>query len=185
MAERSKGNRRPRYSRYLLSGVLRCGHCGGTLAGKGNSNGEGPRYYSCVTGQTRPGACCRYQIPQEPIEDYVIGVLERQLLSDQAVKKIIRAIHQQAKSKSEFKGQTKALKSQIEALDRKIAKGTENLLLANPEHFGDLSVMLGEWKTERARLQGDIERAAANRTAEPQRPLPSVQSPSWTACGST
>ena len=35
LAERSTTHRKPRDSRYVLSGVLRCGHCGGTLAGKG------------------------------------------------------------------------------------------------------------------------------------------------------
>jgi site-specific DNA recombinase len=162
LAARSASGRRPRYNRYLLSGVLRCGHCGGKLAGKGYSARKQPRYYCCAAGQTRPGACRRYQMPQKAIEDYVLGVLENRLLSPKAMDQIVRAIHRRAKAGTGFKDQTRALKAQIDALDRKIAKGNENLLLAASDHVADLSALLGEWKAERARLQSQLERAAAN-----------------------
>ena len=162
LAERAAKGRRPRYSRYLLSGVLRCGHCGGPLVGKGYAKGNIPRYYACVTGQNRPGACHRYQIRQDALEDYVLRVLEKQLLSKQAVDKIVRGIHRRAKGRAGFGDQTKALKSQIEALDQKIAKGNENLLLAAADHIEDLSALLGEWKAERERLQKKLEQAATN-----------------------
>ncbi len=162
LAKRATKGRRPRYSRYLLSGVLRCGHCGGAMVGKGYAKGNVPRYYACVTGQNRPGACCRYQVRQDAMEDYVLGLLEKQLLSKQAVDQITRAIHRQAKSRTGFKDHTKALKSQIETLDRKIAKGNENLLLAAADHVADLSTLLGEWKSERDRLQKELERTATS-----------------------
>ncbi|MCX7427300.1 MAG: hypothetical protein NTW96_16935, partial [Planctomycetia bacterium] len=122
--------------------------------------GKGPRYYACVNGQTRPGVCCRYQVPQAAIERYVLDLLEKQLLSDQAVDQIIRALHQKPKGRAGFKGRTEDLKAQIETLDRKIAKGNENLLLAAADHVADLSALLGEWKAERSRLQEKLERAA-------------------------
>ena len=162
LTERAAKGRSPRYSRYLLSGVLRCGHCGGAMVGKGYAKGNVPRYYACVTGQNRPGACCRYQIRQDALEDFVLGLLEKQLLSKQAVDQITRAIHRQAKSHAGFKDQTKALKSQIETLDRKIAKGNENLLLAAADHVADLSTLLGEWKSERDRIQKELERTATS-----------------------
>ena len=168
-AERAVTGRKPRYSRYLLSGVLRCGHCGGPLAGKGYSEGNGPRYYACVTGNTRPGACSRYQIQQGPIEDYVLGVIEGRLFADDAVDRIKREIYRQAKAKPTFKGEARGLQTKIDALDRKISKGTENLLLASPDHMDDLSMMLADWKQERSQLQMLLEKAATNpdgRTAE-------------------
>ena len=169
LAERSVTGRKPRYNRYLLSGVLSCGHCGGPLAGKGYSKGKGPRYYACVTGNTRPGACSRYQIRQGPIEDYVLGVIEGRLLAEDAIDRIKREIHRQAKAKPEFKGEARGLKAKIDAMDRKIAKGTENLLLATPDHIDDLSTMLADWKRERNQLQSKLEKVAASpdgRTAE-------------------
>jgi len=162
LADRAVTGRKPRYSRYLLSGVLRCGHCGGTLAGKGYHKGSIPRYYACVNGATHPGKCCRYQMPQKPIEDYVLGVIEKRLLGDDAIDRIRRAIHRRAKSRTGFKDRTRVIKSRIETLDRKIGKGSENLLLADPDHVGDLSRLLAEWKQDRDRLQAKLERVATN-----------------------
>jgi hypothetical protein len=45
-------------------------------------------------------------------------------------------------------------------MDKKIQRGTENLLLADPDDMGDLSKMLGEWRTERTKLQNQLEREA-------------------------
>ena len=167
-AERSTTGQKPRHNRYVLSGVLRCGHCGGTLAGKGYHGKKVPRYYACVTGATRPGACCRYQIQQGPIEGYVLGVIENRLLADDAIEKIKAAIYRQAKSRNGFKGKTAGLKAQVEALDKKINKGTENLLLADPSDMAALSGLLNEWRQDRTRLQSELEKAATRPSGRSQ-----------------
>jgi len=161
LEQRKVSGRKPRNNRYVLSSVLRCGHCGGTMAGKGYaSDPTKPKYYCCVTGATRPGACRRFQIRQDQIEEYVLGVLESRFLSPDAIEQIKAEVHKQAKARRSHKTQTADLKSQITALDRKIAKGTENLLLADPRDMAELSKLLADWRSERERLQGQIERAA-------------------------
>lgn len=157
IAERQRAGSRPRYNRYILSGLLRCGHCGGKMAGKGYHKGNIPRYYACVTGQTRPGACVRYQIPQAVFESYVLDVVHKRLFQKDVLKQIKAAIYRQAKSKDAFKSDTKAQQARIAALDKKIAKGTENLLLANPDDMEDLSKLLADWRMERTQLQTELE----------------------------
>ncbi len=73
LAGRRQKHERTRNSPYLLSGLLRCGHCGGTLAGRGyTAKGAYPkRYYTCATNATHPGQCACYQVPQDAIENYV------------------------------------------------------------------------------------------------------------------
>jgi len=163
IAGRAHSTNRPRTSDYVLTGVLRCGHCGGTLAGKGYpKNPEIPKYYTCTNGQTKPGTCCRYQIPQREIERYILGVIEKRILAPRAIAKVKQAVLRRARSKKVVQNETKSLRTKIEALDRKISKGSENLLLASPEHIDDLSRMLGGWKSEREQLQMALERAATN-----------------------
>jgi site-specific DNA recombinase len=162
LAERRASGRKPRYSRYVLSGVLRCGHCGAPLAGKGYSKGNVPRYYVCTNGTARPGTCKRYQMPQVAIEEYVLGVLSDRLFADDAVERIRKAIYQRAKGRQRTKSETKMTQARIDALDRKIAKGTENLLLADADSMADMSALLAEWRAEREKLQGELESAAAN-----------------------
>jgi len=157
MDSRRETHSKPRYGRYILSGLLRCGRCGGTLAGKGYHKGNIPRYYACVTAQVRPGVCARYQIPQMALENYILGAIEKELFQPAILRKVKAAIFRKAKSATAFKSDTKSLQGRVAALDRKISKGTENLLLANPDDMADLSAMLAEWRKERARLQTELE----------------------------
>lgn len=65
---------------YLLSGLARCGGCGGPIAG---SRGRGTRYYVC-TGRTLLNRCdCGY-IHAERLESAVLAEIQRHLLPDPA-----------------------------------------------------------------------------------------------------
>ena len=162
LGERAITGRRPRSNSYILSGVLRCGHCGGPLVGRGCRNEKMPRYYICLNGTTRPGSCRRYQIQQKAIESYITRLIEARLFQPDAIEAIERAIYRRAKAKPSFKGRAGELKGQIATLDRKITKGNENLLLADPAHVPDLSRLLGQWKEDRAKIQGELEALAHN-----------------------
>lgn len=160
---------KPRNNAYLLSGVLRCGHCGAPLAGKGCHGKDAHRYYICTTGNGRPGACHRYQMPQRAIEDYVLKVVHDRILAPDAIEQLKKGIYRKAKSSPRFKKDTKALAAKISALDQKIAKGNENLLLADPRDMNELSTLLRAWREDRAKLQESLEAAATTvegKTAE-------------------
>ena len=66
-------------------------------------------------------------------------------------------ISRRLKSQPEGRAEVKTIKVKITTLDNKIVRGTENLLLADPEHIGALSTMLTDWKQERDQLQSDLE----------------------------
>ena len=167
---RRQKHERTRNSPYLLSGVMRCGHCGGKLNGRGyTAKGHVQKYYTCQTANTHPGKCSHYQIPKKTIENYVLGMLEKRLGGAEVVKQIREAIHRQAKQTSTFEATADSLQGQIGALDKKIKRGTENLLLANPDDMPELSRLLADWRKERTALQNRVEREAkapAGMTAE-------------------
>lgn len=54
--------------RYLLKGLLRCGHCGAVLQARPRSGGD--RRYGCTKGPGLPG-CGRTWILSEPLEDFI------------------------------------------------------------------------------------------------------------------
>jgi chromosome segregation ATPase len=83
--------------------------------------------------------------------------VHKRLFQKDVLKQIKAAIYRQAKSKDAFKSDTKAQQARIAALDKKIAKGIENLLLANPDDMEDLSKLLADWKKERTQLQTELE----------------------------
>lgn len=161
IASRQQTGRAPRFSRYLLSGVARCGHCGQPLGGKA-ATGRDYRYYVCSLGMRSPGACHRYQVRQAELDEYILGVVEKVLFADDVVERIRLSIYRQAKSRAGHKAKTAGLQNKIIALDAKIAKGTENLLLADPANIPEMSIMLAGWKDERDNLQAELEAAAVN-----------------------
>ena len=91
------------------------------------------------------------------LEDYVLDVVQKRLFQKDIIKQIKAAICRKAKSMAAFKDDTKATQARIAALDKKIAKGTENLLLANPDDMDALSKLLADWRKESAQLQTELE----------------------------
>jgi hypothetical protein len=158
LADRATTSTKPRTSGYILRGVLHCGHCGRALSGQKAAKTSSRRYYRCPG--ANDGRCKAYSIRKEQIEGYVIGFLQKWLQAPENVEKIKATIHRLEKAQRGFQGATKGLQTKITALDRKIAKGSENLLLADPANVPELSDLLSKWRKERDRLQGELETAA-------------------------
>ncbi len=158
LSDRATTSTRPRTSDYILRGVLHCGHCGRALSGQKADKASARRYYRCPGGND--GRCKVYSIRKEQIEDYVIGFLQKWLQAPENVDKIKASIHRLEKAHRTYQGTAKALQATIAALDRKIAKGSENLLLADPANVPELSALLCQWRKERERHQAQLEAAA-------------------------
>ncbi len=167
LASRAANNHKPRKNGYLLTGVTRCGHCGRAIVGKPSRKEGGHRYYYCPGYHV--GECPSHTVRQEQLDDYVLGILKKWILAPNAIEQIQRAVHRRAKKQDGFQAAVAALRTRIDALDRKIAKGNENLLLADPEHVDGLSKMLAGWKRERNQAQTELETSiatASGKTAE-------------------
>jgi DNA invertase Pin-like site-specific DNA recombinase len=158
LRQRSNGKRAPRRDAYILSGVAHCGHCGRPLSGRSGGANRPRRYYTCPGGNN--GDCQKYNVRQDYLDDYVLDAIHKRLSRPDAIDQIIHAIHQKVKATPKFKGRAANLKRKLDALDRKIAKGRENLLLADPEHIAELSGVLEEWKAERAEVEAELEAIA-------------------------
>lgn len=159
LAQRSSGKAKPRAAGYLLTGVARCGHCGRPLCGHGG-RGRGHTYYACPGAKV--GICQRRNVRREWLDDYVLDVVHQRVFNPEAVDQIIGAIHRQAKAAPSFAEQVKDRRDKLAAMERKIAKGTENLLLADAENVPELQKLLNGWRREGDRLQSEVERLAAD-----------------------
>ena len=167
LRERGKTKTRPRFGGYILSGVLRCGHCGAVLAGDNGGAGDGrhtSRYYRCRKKANGFPDCPSARLRQDAIESYVLDYIYNRLCTSSATKAIEQAIHRQVKAGKGSQNDTRSLRAKVAALGKRIAKGTENLLLAKPEDMEDLSRLLAGWREERAGLQSELEGTAAAKT---------------------
>lgn len=86
---RAKGNRREtaggRPARYLLSGILRCGGCGGPMV-------IVDRYrYGCATAKDRGTCTSRLHVDRRAVESVMLAEIRTRLLSDDAFQRFQRA----------------------------------------------------------------------------------------------
>ena len=162
VSQRAVRKGRPRKDSYLLTGLVKCGHCGRSMCGKPSKDKKNPKrgYYYCPGGHS--GRCKCYHVRSDWLDSYVLKVVEQVLCGPRAVETIKKAIRQQAKGKPTPKNQAATLKRQAAALDAKIAKGNENLLLADPAHVADLSALLTKWREEHEQLTTELGQLAGS-----------------------
>jgi DNA invertase Pin-like site-specific DNA recombinase len=167
---------------YPLSSILRCGHCGASMIGYHSDTPatKGLRFY-CCSNRGRIGAECRgYSVSAERIERFVLDELVATVLSDENIERMSRrAIEKEAATRKKPGIDSAALERKITALERKIPKGSENILLApTPQVAEAAGAKLAEWQRELAELKSQREakpggkrRRTLNATAETFRKL--------------
>ncbi len=112
-----------RESKYLLSGLARCGLCGSSLvATKGEGNGRGMlARYACSYNSNRGRTVCtnNWREPQDRLDAKVLGHIERAFLNPDGAKYIVERALKAAKEKRRREpDKTKALESRIKHLER-------------------------------------------------------------------
>jgi site-specific DNA recombinase len=110
-------------SKYLLSGLARCGLCGASMiATKGLGRGR-QMYarYACSHNSNRGRTVCEnnYRESQESLDNKVIDAVERTVLTPERVDRIIQLALQKAKERSKQEpDSTKKLEADIKRLER-------------------------------------------------------------------
>jgi hypothetical protein len=151
--------------RYLLSGLLRCGHCGDIMAGSAGSHGRSKAnqrysYYKCKRARDC-GTCTNYAVRTYVIEQALIEHFRGIWLTDEGQRVLRKAIQTVGrKRKDDRPEREKAVREQLAKLDRQIAQGTENLLLLAPVHVPAAAQVLAKWRDERNQAQVDLDTLA-------------------------
>lgn len=175
IAKRSTGGA-VRTGGYLLSGVLYCGHCGAKLGGyvqkRKHRDPLKPdyvyRWYSCPRYAETSGHACNgahNAVDADALERFVVEAIRDAVLQPELIERLKAEIRRQLKTRSHAPAADAGrLKQQLAELDRKIERGTENLLLAESENLAAAQAMLTKWRQERAAL--DQERRAQGKGAK-------------------
>lgn len=81
-------------SKYLLTGLLECGCCGGTLEVRSRANGRGRRFfYACATHRRRGRQqCAGIDAPMDRADDAVLAYFENQILTPDRLHRIYEAM---------------------------------------------------------------------------------------------
>lgn len=156
------------FRKYLLSGILRCGHCGSIMVGAGQGSGRNGltvyRYYKCKRSHVA-GTCRNYAVRTELIERAVIDHFREVWMSPEGQKALRAAIKKVLKEQErERPSRVNEMETQLAELERKISRGTENLLLVDPSDVPALRTVLADWRSQRDDLQASL---AAERGSKP------------------
>lgn len=158
LAERAKPNGRSRANVFLLTGLIFCGKTGLRFCGHTSSAGNRVEYYIRSVDQPGPDApreC--YMIRRAVLESFVIGKVTDILTRPGLEANIKQAVSKKLRSRRQAASNVKPLKTRLQALDRKIAKGAERLLTLDADDLADASKALSAWRTERRKLAADID----------------------------
>nr|WP_183982937.1 recombinase family protein [Sphingomonas jinjuensis] len=144
--------RRPR---YLLSGLIRCGGCGGAMILVASHR------YGCAR-HREAGTCdVAQRIAREELEERVLAGITEQLLKPEAVSHLVNRYHKASEA------QMKEERKRSEALDRRIAmldKAIERLVTAIAEggiDFAEIREAMAARKAEREDLRRQRDELAA------------------------
>jgi len=149
--------------KYPLSGLVYCANCGVKMIGHTQrvrrANGREDLYANyCCTSYHMAGksVCSHNYVPCESLLDLVVGELQRHFLSDEAMARLKAELTRQAAAKVDGNpALVKQLEKQISALNAKITRGTENLLLADPADVPAARDLLAKWRDEKAALEAE------------------------------
>lgn len=125
---------------HLLSGLVRCGVCGGPMQSETAKHGsKSVKVYHCSYSKKRGATVCTNNVrrPTEGIDDAIIEWVQRNVLKEAAVEALIKAVRQRLKARSatsghdltKLEGQATKLRKEIGNLAASLASmGTSKAL---------------------------------------------------------
>ncbi|MBM4445135.1 MAG: recombinase family protein [Chloroflexi bacterium] len=102
-------------SRYLLSGLARCGHCGKALVGQDAKGGQFT-YYVCGTLLKKgPKSCPAHYLNSQKFEAIVIEKIKGCILTTENIKELVRVVNEELDlASAEDRDRLQAVNAQIE-----------------------------------------------------------------------
>ena len=132
--------------KFLLSGLLKCGYCGGGFTIVAQDR------YGCATHRSKGTCDNKATVSRQEIEERVLGGLKQKLLAPELVREFIRAFQEETNhANAEREEQFMADRQQLDSIKRKIT----GIVTAIEE--GDYSRALGDRLADLEKLQKLLE----------------------------
>ncbi len=132
-------------SKYLLTGLVKCGACGGSIYVKSSSRkGERALFYGCMTFHLRGRTACANSLltPMDRANEEVLRVLEHDVLHPNVIATVVRkAVDKFRTSEREWKERREALHKQISSIDIELGR-----LVAAISSGGDIPALVAAVK---------------------------------------
>jgi len=132
-------------SQFMLSGLLRCGHCGQAMHGDTYNSCY---HYTCSSYKNRPGSCERYNVRQQHVLPQLLVVLKDKLFRPAIIKQLratmLKKLTQQPTTTSQAQ--------RLEAVDRKIEAAEHRLLEVSKDMIPRIEAQIRQLEQQRAEI---------------------------------
>jgi site-specific DNA recombinase len=163
-------------SRFVLTGLLRCGVCGGAMTGKIAKRGPYPdlNYYQCNRRKNSVGQCRASLIPKALIEQRVVTAMRTHLLVQDVLEDVYARSRQLSlEGDASRQAAIQQEKSKLTSSERAIGR-----LLAAIKDAGHSSALLADLFAQEEQKRSAQERLA-NLEAAPMPSLPDLDVPTY------
>ena len=160
-----KGNTAPKKARqYLLTGLVRCGDCGGIMGGVTQS--QRPIYKCRIYHKSGAATCFCNTLPEEPLVSVVAKKLQDRYLSEPALARLRQKIEAKLAEEDRLPSRSELdrLQREIVSLDQKIDRGAERVLEVPDDLLPAIYGKLKEYRSERDRLQTELDAINSQKT---------------------
>ena len=101
-------------SKFLLSGLLRCGHCGRPYTGQGAKSGQFA-YYVCGTLHREGAGVCQARYLNAPrVEGFVVEKIKERILTDEIITELVTLVAEEVDAMAEeFAGRLKVIEAEL------------------------------------------------------------------------
>jgi len=167
-----KTNPRKASSPTLLTGLIRCGHCGSHMTIATGKSGQ-YRYYKCTNRMSKGNAACKSgNVPLEKLDNLVLDAFRQKVYTPEHIQTIIAVLrkesskHKDGDKKQQIKKLETALHETEQALNR-IYEAVERGFMKMDEH---LKTRLDQHQQKRETLLAEV----ANLKRQQQSPLQTI-----------
>jgi hypothetical protein len=146
-------------TRFLLTGLLQCGVCGGNFAARVAQTRRGSGryyYYGCAFRPRRGSAVCQNPtlLPQEAIERELLEILQQAVLTPATLDRLLTVVNARLRAQATVsRPRIKEIRRALTLVDREIANYTRAIAKGD---FSSLEQALGAAEQRRATLQAEL-----------------------------
>ena len=155
LKERAPVRIRPRRvaSRYLLSGLVKYGHCGKALIGQEAKSGRFS-YYVCGTlNKKGAGSCCSRYLNSDKFEAAVIANIKERILTEANLEELVRLVNREAdKASVDYSDELKLISREEDDIANRLGK-LYDAVETGDFSLDDLSPRIKELRRRQVRLE--------------------------------
>jgi len=159
-------------SPYLLSGLMKCGACGGSMHGRTTWKGKrrkdgsrvGTRYYVCGAAITKGKAVCQpIQFAQEPLDEFVVDLVGQRMaafLGENGRAMLRGLVERELETEVEDpEPEMRELRAHLDEITTKI-DSVIDLAVSSPENKDLLTDRLGRLRREKQQIESRLSELA-------------------------